>query len=486
LPIHPFREDRTDLYRAAALLHSLGRQGSMCAFSNFYIIVPDRALPVVQVLRELLGGNSPAIECIAESTIFSNAEKKSMEAVGGWTRQQLIKLAAPRFTSEKTLLTLDSDVLNIRRLDVKELAPGGFIPIQFGPQHGPWVHDSAKLAGIAKPSVTMGVTPAFLSLEVLAVLHAGLSTPTESWVETLCGASAAKVQWTEYMLYQCFAIKAGLWEQLHKAASGCIYDGIWRNTAINSQIFSRFSEKKAVFLVCQSVRTDSERVHECLRQHGYPSLLDLPSHVSREIAHALDSAFQTPSAQKNKALLRKRLDSALADVPTETETWTALRAAVGQSVASSDKLNNLVAAWDEGRYAEARNLLAPLCADDDVPTRLLRLYYETLLRSQNFQILYSDVLRRLEGGTRGYPHYLFALGALSAEKLHSYVAKLILAGRRRYGRRASFHRACADAYLKLGKLSPAKAAARRASALDPTNLKYANLSMELQSRTNSV
>lgn len=487
LPIHPFQRDRMDLFRAAALVQSMEKFGTMAALVKLCVVVPETGVAAAKSLQTAFrSGNQ--IEVVSENDLFSAEERKQMMPLGGWHRQQLIKLAAPRLIEEPRILTLDSDVLNLRPLDMAALAPKGGVPTQYGKQFDEWRIESAKLMKVKPPLTPMGVTPAFLGRDILLHLYKYLEADSgKSWIEALCDARAASVQWTEYMLYQSAGQRAKVWSRRHETAAQQILLGIWKKTTIDDNFFKDLAAKKPIFLVNQSVRADADGAHAELHAKGLPSLFDLGRDTLHAVAEAIHAAAKASSNAPRVAAFANGVERLLApEIEAGTRWFNADFGAMTVPEGTPENLAKLVAALAEKNHERARDALVPLLAIDKLNNDLLNLAFDVLLANGNYIFATAEAIKRMRANLLPFETLQYLLVALAKASQPALVARLMHEGMRRHRTRASFHRFCADVLQRLGRPALALAAARRASRLDPGNQKYAALAAELQRKRESL
>lgn len=135
-----------------------------------------------------------------------------------WQRQQIIKLNAPALTRADYVLTLDPDVIMLRRATRQSLLPGGRALLQPEPRtvHPQHWRDSAALLNLpldfAAPGMTL--TPALVSRDILIAIHNRLEDLNgRPWMDVLL---TSYCNWTEYTLYLLMAESSGLLDRRHR------------------------------------------------------------------------------------------------------------------------------------------------------------------------------------------------------------------------------------------------------------------------------
>lgn len=160
-------------------------------------------------------------------------ELRKHPSVGGWTRQQVIKLAVHRVMDTPYYLTFDCDVLCTRRLSLETLLPGGKALLQLGSKdiRPNWWSSSAKMLRLdpKRNEPGMQVTPAILSAEICDSLLRELDVlggPANAFeylmkpldrfaIQRLQPGYKKKFRWSEYTLYYLFAESRGLISEYH-------------------------------------------------------------------------------------------------------------------------------------------------------------------------------------------------------------------------------------------------------------------------------
>ena len=182
-----------------------------------------------------------------------------------WQRQQIIKLNAPALTSSPFVLTLDPDVVAVKRISRELLLPDGRAVLEPEARsvHRRWWQDSADLLDVdpALERPGMNVSPALLSTAVLGEVQRRLEDiGGRPWMEILL---TSYCDWTEYTLYLLAAERAGvlgshhLWADhpkapahLHTHPAFSIWDSAAASPAQLERLFA--SEDPGLFAVVQS------------------------------------------------------------------------------------------------------------------------------------------------------------------------------------------------------------------------------------------
>lgn len=244
-----------DVERATILLESLDRRFS--GLGTVFVVCPDRELRGIRqaLARSVL---APRIRLTAETEMVP--ELAITPTLGGWYRQQLVKLAAFEWVETDVYLTLDSDVLCTRPVSAEDLAPDGrgLCHVIGRDLHPDWYSGSEAVLGMRarRRGVLHAVTPAVLHRRGVRALADHLDARARSgesgwdlrgvrrrwllrrartriahrsaeWRVSLAGSTP----WTEYALYFTFLEATDRFEEFHVESSACIYDverSIWR------------------------------------------------------------------------------------------------------------------------------------------------------------------------------------------------------------------------------------------------------------------
>jgi hypothetical protein len=219
-----------DLERAEMLFKTLQSfAAEERVFQKVVIVAAGNELGRIQ---KVLGGYSCFdFDYVDEDHLVPEFRKHP--SVGGWTRQQVIKLAANRVVETPYYLTLDCDVLCTKRLSLEGLLPGGRALLQLGSKdiRPTWWTSSAQILRV-DPKLDepgMQVTPAILSTEICQLLLQELDVlgspanafeylmkPLERFAfQRLQPGYKKKFRWTEYTLYHLFAESRGLVGKFH-------------------------------------------------------------------------------------------------------------------------------------------------------------------------------------------------------------------------------------------------------------------------------
>lgn len=267
--------DKNDIYRVRVCVESFRATSSTDIFKTVHLLVPAHW----KASLEGLMSDIPYVSVLNEVDILSAAERAAFLTIPGWYKQQILKLSANRLSSAPAFVTLDSDVLNARRLTSGDIFSGEKVFFQPDRQRPEWVAGSCAVLDIPRVTPpTMGVTPAFLSAQGLSVVQKSLDATFGSWIAGLTEVIAKGGSWTEYMLYQGMLQKHGLWEELHcpRAPEEPIYKGFWQKTEPSAEVVETALRLSPMFLVVQSLNRNWQELHSHLAQHGIFSYGDLP------------------------------------------------------------------------------------------------------------------------------------------------------------------------------------------------------------------
>lgn len=156
----------------------------------------------------------------------------STGAGSGWFIQQLVKLSIARVVSTPFYLTLDADVICVKRVGIRDLVRDGRgIAVVYRSDsdvHGGWYWWTEKVLGFPRSGRTRGVTPALLSVEGVGQLCKFLQARVAHKGMTCEAYLLKKLPWTEYTLYYSFLEHMGLFDAYHFAAESALYENsVW-------------------------------------------------------------------------------------------------------------------------------------------------------------------------------------------------------------------------------------------------------------------
>ena len=233
-----------DLPRVRLLLRSLNR--FVEGLDTLWVYTPESQKEDIATAFEGMGLKAtvhvcPETELVPELRLFSG--------IGGWYKQQMIKLAAARKVKSDFYLTLDADVVATRELSLSSLTPNNraLAYIIQDDLHPHWYQRVENLLGqkLRRKGVVHNVTPAVLSSVAVGILldtmgqrlDKGMWSPgirglKQRWVRFRSRSSfdsghlflLAGLPWTEYALYYSFLEMEAIFDSYHQVSPACIYD----------------------------------------------------------------------------------------------------------------------------------------------------------------------------------------------------------------------------------------------------------------------
>ena len=201
-----------DLERAQILFLTLERFFE--PLGTLWVVAPDAELEPVRA-------RVPFGEVLADSEVVP--ELADGATPHGWHVQQLVKLAIADRAASPFYLTLDADVICVRRTRHHDLVHDGRALAQITkPHHPEWNDDAERVLGLPRSGRQYGVTPALLSREGVVALQRHLGG---GWRARLL----RELPWTEYALYNTFLEATGQWTRRHVSGGDrCIYgNDVW-------------------------------------------------------------------------------------------------------------------------------------------------------------------------------------------------------------------------------------------------------------------
>ena len=256
------------------LFSSLRKFSSPSLFDKFFLICPRDQVPTLSQYSS--SWPELPLEIIDEERLVP--EFTNFPTVGGWRKQQIIKLAIASLVKTPFYLTFDADVICTSPITEEILLPNNKALLQV---HGRefrawWWNSSAKYLNtnpnIKKPG--MSVTPAILSTQVCLDLIQSLDNTKNGWVHNLLQPHKKFVwqrmlpwfknrfSWTEYSLYYLFLEKNNNIDFYHSICDSeettlrllSNQNSVWNSTPFEewdpAKVFS--SNDKALFCVIQS------------------------------------------------------------------------------------------------------------------------------------------------------------------------------------------------------------------------------------------
>jgi len=193
----------------------------------FWIVTRDDQY---QEMKRRLKGHQAQL--LPESAIIP--EFYQNQSVGGWHRQQLVKLAMSRVVGSEVYLTLDADVICTRLIRESDLIHDGKARTYRyrSTKHDGWYRHASRVLGVPPSEWRHAVTPTLLTREGVARLVAYLKrryvtgilarlerqlkwgiqpTVPHNWREALI----TSLPWTEYSLYHTFLEQKELIDRFH-------------------------------------------------------------------------------------------------------------------------------------------------------------------------------------------------------------------------------------------------------------------------------
>lgn len=243
-----------DLGRARILLTSLAR--NLQGLGTLWVVTRASETEAIRAALQ----SEAHVQVLNELELVP--ELRHAYGLKGWYRQQVVKLAIAERVATPNYLTLDADVICVRKLSAEDLAPDakGLCHITPRDLHPDWYRHSRELLGLTPhaTAVSHNVTPAVLHrdgvrellqrLADLAAAHSfrpglrGLRQRVQTtltrrlaphtraaWVYLIAGAP-----WTEYALYYSWLEASGRFAMFHTLGAECIYStehSVWRADA---------------------------------------------------------------------------------------------------------------------------------------------------------------------------------------------------------------------------------------------------------------
>lgn len=247
-------------------LRDVGRAEILrCSLAKFFpelgtlwVVVPDKQVAKIEdALAHQQRGAAP-VRVVPETEIVP--EFALTPGLGGWYRQQLIKLAISEHVGTRAYLTLDADVIATRPFTVEEAAPEK-VPYYVIPEdlHPRWYQRSEAVLGMkaVRRGVVHNVTPAILVRDAVFEIRdyfekktltlgvRGIKQATALTRAKFSGKNgfarwrimlAAGAPWTEYALYYTYLEATGHISRYHTEVNSAIYDierSCWYKDKVN-------------------------------------------------------------------------------------------------------------------------------------------------------------------------------------------------------------------------------------------------------------
>ena len=195
------RHYRNNVGYCDTLFSSFRHFGLTDVFSEILIIVVPSEAEIVR--RYAKAWSDFPIRIVSEEELLPIFQQYNRpHQVRPWHRQQMIKMACSTVVRSDTYLSLDPDVIAVKRVTTDLLVPDG-LPLldqESRSMHPEWWIESAKLLGVEPNLEAPGlhVTPVLFRSEVWARCFSRLEELWKKpWAETLITAPT----WTECTLY---------------------------------------------------------------------------------------------------------------------------------------------------------------------------------------------------------------------------------------------------------------------------------------------
>ena len=231
LPVSRHSRDGADLERMRILLTSFLQFFDLDDLGRFFVVVPREEAGLVRdIVKELCADE----RFLVVSELDICPELANARDLGGWEKQQLLKLAISERVETSHYVTLDADVICVRNFDASSLIVAGraLCGVEtMGDYLTLYTHEFAiRERGLKqervvrtqfvletpRPSRYVGrfysETPVLLETSVVRSLTAHIAEHgRKSWTEELIKSPG----WTEYALYFQYLESAGLLEAVH-------------------------------------------------------------------------------------------------------------------------------------------------------------------------------------------------------------------------------------------------------------------------------
>jgi hypothetical protein len=248
-----------DLERAVLLRESLDRFAG--DISTCWVVAPDDQ--VDQVAEAFAGGRRWQV--VGEGEILGRRRRVRFAMFpgggrprrGGWYLQQIIKLAACARSEARYCITLDADVIALRPISEREIAPEGRALTQIEPPpqaHPHWYDGSARVLNMPRSPWHHAVTPAVLCPGVcrnlIAYLNARRGPLNRDWISYLMH----RAPWSEYSLYNTYLEGVGDFDRYHFRVEGPVLygDAVWSLADFAGWNGGRIPGQQPLFTLVQS------------------------------------------------------------------------------------------------------------------------------------------------------------------------------------------------------------------------------------------
>ena len=193
----------------------------------------------------------------------------------GWYVQQLVKLAMAEKVGTEFYLTLDADVVCLRKVGYEDLIQNGkAITNTTDEDHHPdWYENAKRVLHLPRSGITHGVTPAVFHREAVIALQGFLAKKVHPFLRFISNLSInipkfenifsswssylmRNTPWTEYSLYYTFLEAMDLFDKYHiRKGNDAIYDmcsSLWLKEQINTWEIENKFKRNSYFLIIQS------------------------------------------------------------------------------------------------------------------------------------------------------------------------------------------------------------------------------------------
>lgn len=153
--------------------------------------------------------------------------------VGGWFKQQVLKLAAHKFVKSDYYLTMDADCIMCMKIHENDLIKDGksIVDVYSKNFQPDWYAVAAEYLGVTPPQNSTNVTPFVFSKHVVELLERRLEGvflgKPDVWLSLL--DDAHRKSWSEYSLYHTFVYALGYFDKFHFKSEGILTQGncVW-------------------------------------------------------------------------------------------------------------------------------------------------------------------------------------------------------------------------------------------------------------------
>ncbi|MGE3905195.1 MAG: DUF6492 family protein [Reyranellaceae bacterium] len=222
-------KESQDLVRAQTLLRSLRAGFERSQRLVVHVVGRPAELADIRAALEPLDCDWLAVRFHDEHALLPEL---AASGLNGWFKQQLVKLSTPEWLDCPAWLTLDADVVCVRRFAIEDLMPEGralvqFVSLKGSPLYKAWAASSAEMLGIPDAERDrermMAMTPVLYVRDVMLGMHRELERVSgRPWRQALLETPVNDRRldglfagWAEMALYQLHADRHGLWPQHH-------------------------------------------------------------------------------------------------------------------------------------------------------------------------------------------------------------------------------------------------------------------------------